>query len=141
MRVVVIGGSGHIGTYLVPRLVEAGLEVVNMSRGEREPYHSHAAWESVRKVRMDRAAEEADGTFGEKVRDLEPDVVVDLICFEPESARHLAEALQGRVQHLLHCRHRLGTRPQHASTGHRRRTPVIPLANTARRNRRSKRTC
>ena len=103
MRVVVIGGSGHIGTYLVPRLVEAGLDVVNMSRGERKPYHSHAAWESVRKVRVDRAAEEADGTFGEKMRDLEPDVVIDLICFEPESARHLAEALRGRVQHLLHC--------------------------------------
>ena len=27
-RVVVIGGSGHVGTYLVPRLVEAGHEVV-----------------------------------------------------------------------------------------------------------------
>ena len=32
-RVVVIGGSGHVGTYLVPRLVEAGFEVVNVSRG------------------------------------------------------------------------------------------------------------
>ena len=29
MRVVIIGGSGHVGTYLVPRLVEAGHEVVN----------------------------------------------------------------------------------------------------------------
>jgi NAD(P)-dependent dehydrogenase (short-subunit alcohol dehydrogenase family) len=27
MRVVVIGGSGHVGTFLVPRLVEAGHEV------------------------------------------------------------------------------------------------------------------
>ena len=31
MRVVIIGGSGHVGTYLVPRLVEAGHEVVAIS--------------------------------------------------------------------------------------------------------------
>ena len=28
-RVVVIGGSGHVGTYLVPRLVEAGFATTN----------------------------------------------------------------------------------------------------------------
>ena len=34
-KVVIIGGSGHVGTYLVPRLVEAGHEVVNVTRGQR----------------------------------------------------------------------------------------------------------
>jgi uncharacterized protein YbjT (DUF2867 family) len=29
MRVVVIGGTGHVGTYLVPRLVARGHEVVS----------------------------------------------------------------------------------------------------------------
>jgi nucleoside-diphosphate-sugar epimerase len=43
-RVVIIGGSGHVGTYLVPRLVEAGFDVVNVARGKREPYSPHAAW-------------------------------------------------------------------------------------------------
>ena len=38
MRIVVIGGSGHIGTFLVPRLVRAGHEVVNISRGQRSSY-------------------------------------------------------------------------------------------------------
>ena len=37
MRVVVIGATGHVGTYLVPRLVRGGHEVVALSRGEREP--------------------------------------------------------------------------------------------------------
>jgi uncharacterized protein YbjT (DUF2867 family) len=32
MRIVIIGGTGHVGTYLVPRLVEAGHEVVCVSR-------------------------------------------------------------------------------------------------------------
>lgn len=36
-RIVVIGATGHIGTYLVPRLVRAGHEVIAISRGIREP--------------------------------------------------------------------------------------------------------
>ena len=62
-RVVIIGGSGHVGTYLVPRLVEAGFEVVNVCRGEREPYRTHAAWKAVRTIRLDRDAEEKAGSF------------------------------------------------------------------------------
>ncbi|MCJ7738615.1 MAG: NAD-dependent epimerase/dehydratase family protein, partial [Anaerolineae bacterium] len=50
MRIVVIGGTGHVGTYLVPRLVEAGHEVFCVSRGEREPYQPHGAWSRVKRV-------------------------------------------------------------------------------------------
>ena len=28
MRVVVIGGTGHVGTFLIPRLIHEGYEVV-----------------------------------------------------------------------------------------------------------------
>lgn len=52
---------------------------------------------------MDRAAEEAAGTFGAKIAALEPDVVIDITCFTPESAASLVEALRGRVRHFLHC--------------------------------------
>jgi nucleoside-diphosphate-sugar epimerase len=103
MRVVVIGGTGHVGTYLVPRLVEAGYDVICISRGQRDPYHPHAAWKSVRRVAIDRSAEEAAGIFGECVRDLAPDVVIDIICFSLDSARHLVEALRGQMQYFLHC--------------------------------------
>lgn len=103
MRVVIIGGSGHVGTYLVPRLVQAGHEVVEVSRGQRAPYHPHAAWQSVRRVALDRDAEAASGTFGQHIRELQPDVVIDMICFTLESARHLAQALGGQIQHFLHC--------------------------------------
>jgi len=103
MRVVVIGGSGHVGTYLVPQLVEAGHEVINLSRSQRQPYQPHGAWKSVRQVVADREAEDAAGTFGRRVRQLKPDVVVDMICFTLESARQITEALTGQVQHFLHC--------------------------------------
>ena len=102
-RVVIIGGSGHVGTYLVPRLVEAGFDVVNVARGQRAPYQSHGAWQAVRTVSVDREAEEKVGTFGRTIRDLKPDIVIDMICFLPESARQLTEALKGHVGHFLHC--------------------------------------
>jgi nucleoside-diphosphate-sugar epimerase len=103
MRVVIIGASGHVGTYLVPRLVAASHEVIAISRGQREPYQPHAAWRSVQQIVADRGAEEAAGTFGARVRDLRPDVVIDMICFTLESARHLVAALRGQIQHFLHC--------------------------------------
>jgi nucleoside-diphosphate-sugar epimerase len=102
-RVVVIGATGHIGTYLVPRLVRAGHEVVAVSRGEREPYHEAVEWRSVERLRADREAEEAAGTFGERIAGLRPDAVVDLICFTPASAQHLVDALRPTRPLLLHC--------------------------------------
>ena len=103
MRVVILGGSGHVGTYLVPRLVEAGHQVTNLSRGHREPYRQHNAWREVQQVTIDRSAAEGDGTFARTVLDLGPDVVIDMICFQVESARQLVEALHGDIQQLLHC--------------------------------------
>jgi nucleoside-diphosphate-sugar epimerase len=103
MRVVIIGGAGHVGTYLVPRLVKAGHLVINITRGQREPYQPHTAWMSVQQVIADRVAEDHAGTFGQRVRDLRPDVVIDMICFTEASARQLVEALKGEVQHFLHC--------------------------------------
>ncbi|MFL6120871.1 NAD-dependent epimerase/dehydratase family protein [Actinophytocola sp.] len=102
-HVVVLGGTGHIGGYLVPRLVAAGHEVTVLTRGKATPYRSDGAWSAVTTVVADRDEEERAGTFGARVRDLEPDVVIDLICFTLDSARHLADALDGRVRHFLHC--------------------------------------
>jgi nucleoside-diphosphate-sugar epimerase len=103
MRVVVIGGTGHVGTYLVPRLVQAGHDVTVISRQKRSPYQAHGAWTSVRHVVLDRTEEEAAGRFGKQVREMRPDIVIDMICFKQESAQHLVEALQGDIQHFLHC--------------------------------------
>jgi nucleoside-diphosphate-sugar epimerase len=103
MRTVIIGGSGHIGTYLAPMLVESGHEVINITRGQREPYQPHAAWKQVRSVIADRDAEDAAGQFGARIQALQPDVVIDLICFTESSARQIVEALRGGVSHFLHC--------------------------------------
>jgi nucleoside-diphosphate-sugar epimerase len=103
MRTVVIGGTGHIGTWLVPRLVEAGSTVICVSRRKREPYQTHGAWKRVTHLELDRAAEELAGNFGDRIAAADPDVVVDITCYTPESARQLVDSLKGRVQHFLHC--------------------------------------
>jgi nucleoside-diphosphate-sugar epimerase len=103
MRIVIIGGSGHIGTFLVPRLVRGGHEVVNVARGQRAPYAESPEWQQVEQVVIDREQADRDGTFAEQVLALRPQVVVDLVCFTLESATALVEGLRGKVEHLVHC--------------------------------------
>ncbi|MAS35230.1 MAG: epimerase [Anaerolineaceae bacterium] len=103
MHIAIIGGTGHIGTYLVPELVALGHDVTVVSRGERRPYQDHPAWQHVRYVTMDRQKDEENAEFGPKIRALQADVVVDLICYTEASARQMVDALRGHVQHFLHC--------------------------------------
>jgi succinate-semialdehyde dehydrogenase/glutarate-semialdehyde dehydrogenase len=62
MRIVVIGGSGHVGSFLVPRLVRAGHEVVSLTCGARAPYVDDEAWSQVEQILVDRVAEDAAAT-------------------------------------------------------------------------------
>ena len=102
-RVVVIGATGHIGSYLVPRLVRGGHEVTAVSRGIREPYHPSPQWRQVTRVTADREAQDAEGTFGGEIAALRPDAVIDLVCFTAASARQLVDALRPASPLLLHC--------------------------------------
>jgi nucleoside-diphosphate-sugar epimerase len=102
-RVVVIGATGHVGTYLVPRLVRAGHEVVALSRGEREPYSPAPEWRAVERLTVDRGAEDAAGAFGARIAALGADAVIDMICFTPASAEQLVEALRPTRPLLVHC--------------------------------------
>src|SRR5882672_2345074 len=99
MRVVVIGGTGHIGSYLTPRLVEAGYSVICVSRSMRGPYVENPAWSAVEQVTLDRNGE----AFDSHIAALNAEAVIDLTCYTPASARQLVAALRGRVQHFLHC--------------------------------------
>ncbi len=74
-----------------------------MSRGEQRPYVDDPAWDEVDRVRVDRVEEDAAGTFAHRVLEHEPEVVVDMVCFSPASARALVDGLRGRVEHLVHC--------------------------------------
>ena len=75
--VLIIGGSGHVGSYLIPTLIAMGHEVVSVSRGISVPYRAHSASDQAESVILDRTAEEAKGEFGTKIAALQPDIVVD----------------------------------------------------------------
>lgn len=102
-RVVIIGGSGHVGGYLVPLLVEAGHDVISVTRGHSQPYRQHAAWQSVTPISADRVAMESEERFGSFVADLGGDIVIDMICFTLPSAQQMVRALAGRIEHFIHC--------------------------------------
>jgi nucleoside-diphosphate-sugar epimerase len=84
-------------------LFDDGHEVVCVSRSRRKPYREHACWSAITSLSLDRTAEEQAGTFGEKIAALGAEVVIDITCYSPRSAEQLVRAIEGRVQHLLHC--------------------------------------
>jgi nucleoside-diphosphate-sugar epimerase len=97
MRVVVIGGTGHIGTYIVPGLVRSDHDVVVISRGSRKAYRDEPVWNQVEMATCDRWAAEKDGAFGTFVASLKPDAVVDFTCFDVPAAQQLVGALDGQI--------------------------------------------
>ncbi|MBO3798325.1 MAG: NAD-dependent epimerase/dehydratase family protein [Thermoproteota archaeon] len=106
MKVLVIGGTGHIGSYLVPRLVLRGYEVQVLARNPRPRYggaDTEALWSRVEWIVADRIMEEKNGLWGKRMAAVDADVVIDLICYTPEQNRMIVESLEGRVSHFIHC--------------------------------------
>ena len=141
MRVVVIGGKGHVGTYLVPRLVEAGHEVICVCARQQQPYQPHAAWNQVKQVDHRPRGGEQDGTFGAQIRALAADVVIDMICFTLESAAPPGGGAARSRAALPALRHDLDPRPQRARCPPPKNSRAVPSASMASRKRLSRPIC
>jgi len=103
MKTVVIGCSGHIGSYLVPKFVHAGHKVVGISRGQSKPYKQDPAWREVEQIVLDRS-KDTEGDFERKIAALNADVVVDLINFTLDDTKRMVEALKStNFSHYLFC--------------------------------------
>ncbi|MDZ7835291.1 MAG: NAD-dependent epimerase/dehydratase family protein [Alkalibacterium sp.] len=101
MKVVVIGGSGHIGTYLVPKLVREDHQVIMVSRGKSEPYIKDWTWEKAEQVTLDRSS---DLDFSSKIAEMNADVVIDLICFKLDEVKETVATLKETdLSHYLYC--------------------------------------
>ncbi len=131
MRIIVVGATGHVGSYLIPRLVRAGYDVVAASRGSREPYHPDPAWSDCERIVLDREATDADTTTAAQLLAHRPDVVVDMVCFTPESAAQLVDGLRGHGRPAGSLRHRLDARAEHDAADRRGRPASSPSATTA----------
>ena len=132
MQVLVIGGTGHIGSYLVPRLLMGGHEVTVVARNPAPQYtDARLSWGQVKWVVADRGVEEAAGTWKARMAALEADVVMDLICYAPEQNRVMMEAFAGRVRHFLHCGTIWAYGPP-ARTPYRESDPRRPISDYGR---------
>ena len=103
MKILVIGATGHVGSYLVPRLVNSGHDVTIVSRGKRQPYTADPAWGMVERIELDRAALDHRREFGKALAATGADVIIDLILFHPKSVPQLIEALAGKIRQYVYC--------------------------------------
>ncbi|MBI4025653.1 MAG: NAD(P)-dependent oxidoreductase [Verrucomicrobia bacterium] len=95
MRICVIGGTGHVGKYLTPMLVEAGHEVTVVASG-RTPVPDDAVWSCVRVARQQYGAEGWTNT----IRDLKAEVVIDILQGDSPA---LYAAVRETCDHLIVC--------------------------------------
>ena len=104
LKVLIIGGTGHIGGYLAPRLAQRDVEVHVVARHPR-PHHAnpHLGWPAVHWIIADRTEEERTGAWLKRMRGIDVDAVVDLTCFTPRQQEVMFEAFGGRIEHFLHC--------------------------------------
>ena len=86
MKAIVIGAAGHIGTYLVPMLVNAGYDTVAITRKMTQPYEDAPAWHTVKRELLDR---ENDPDFIRKLKAMEPDIIVDLVNFSIKETKKI----------------------------------------------------
>jgi len=68
MNVVVIGGTGHIGSFLVPQLVDDGHKVVVVSRGKR-PVPKEGPWAKI--TYLEQEYKRGDETWQKFIASLE----------------------------------------------------------------------
>ncbi len=95
MRVLVLGGSGTISTHLVRHLLTMGRQVTVLNRGRSLPPPPTGV-EQIIADRHDATALTA------ALKSRAFDATVDMLCFTPEHARSLTEALP-RHGHLVFC--------------------------------------
>ena len=91
MRTVVIGAAGHIGTYLIPMLVDNGYETIAITRKMSQPYEDAPAWHKVERVLLDR---EKDPDFIEKLKAMKPDVIVDLVNYHAAETKKIVDGFR-----------------------------------------------
>lgn len=90
MKILVLGATGHIGSYLINNLVNRGFEVFAVFRGNKKPYVYDAdVWQKVRTYTYSRE----DFLATDIIRTEKFDVVCDLISYSVEDVKAVTDKL------------------------------------------------
>lgn len=92
MKIMVVGGTGHIGMFLVPMLVKQNYTVQVVTRGVL-PLPQEPAWKKVQLI----ACNTGDPQAVKSLLTYDPEVVIDI----PGTARLLYDTFKGHAQHFL----------------------------------------
>lgn len=97
MNVTVIGGTGHIGSFLCPFLVSDGHDVTVVSRGETMQ-HKTGPWSKVQFKRMEYARD--SDQWQQFIANLDAEVVIDINGNDAPATYH---ASKQTCQHFIAC--------------------------------------
>jgi nucleoside-diphosphate-sugar epimerase len=99
MNILVIGGTGFIGPYVVQQLVEEGHEVCLFHRGLTSAHAGSCDVPSP--VRFIHGEREKLRDFRAQLQAFAPEIVLDMIPFSEEDALTVVDALGGITQRLV----------------------------------------
>lgn len=94
MKILIIGGTGHVGTFLVPKLVAEGHEVYVGTRGNTKP-RIEQAFAGVKFITCNAGSEESM----EELKAYGFDTIVDF----PGTAYNVWNVLKNDISHLVVC--------------------------------------
>ena len=97
MKICVIGGTGHIGSFLTPMLVGDGHEVTVLTRGTDRQL-AGSAWSSVTFVTGQYSRD--DSAWGDLIKQIAAEVVIDIVGADLPST-YTAAKQSG--QHVIAC--------------------------------------
>lgn len=93
MKVVILGGTGVLSTGITGKCLAAGYEVYHFNRGMGNVF------QCVKWIRGNRYCKEDL----ERAAAMEPDVVIDMLCFHREHAMLAREVFKHKVNHYIYC--------------------------------------
>lgn len=101
MKILLIGGTGHIASYLLKDLLKDKADITVVSRGNTVPVENAKLYSKVRLHALDRQQAEKGHAWEIFLASQKWDVVVDFISFEPRSAEIAFKTLRHHVKHYV----------------------------------------
>ena len=93
MKVVILGGTGILSSGITKKCIEENYEVIHFNRSNNPPEYE------IKTIIGNRYNE----NDLKKVLDVNPDIIIDMLCFDEKTAKMTAELFREKVQQYIFC--------------------------------------